>query len=242
VKASLFITCVNDVFYPRVGKAMVQVLRKCGVQLDFPEGQVCCGQPSYNSGYHEETRQAAKQIISAFANSEYVVGASGSCVGMIKQHYPELFQDEPDWEDRARELSQKIYEFSQFLVEVLRVEDVGAVLNATATYHQSCHMTRILKETETPKRLLEKVQGLEMVELPLGTDCCGFGGTFSVKMAHISEAMVQEKTEHIMETKARVLIGADMACLMNISGRLRRNGQKLRVMHIAEVLAEGSAG
>lgn len=239
MKASLFITCIADSMFANVGISAVKVFEKLGVELDFPKRQTCCGQPAYNSGHHEATKRAAKHMIEVFKNSEYVIFLAGSCAGMVRETYIDLLKDEPDWQQKAIDLAKRTYEFSEFLVKVLKVSDIGAELKAKATYHQSCHMTRQIKVIKEPLLLLNHVKGLEMIDLPLKEDCCGFGGTFSVKMPEISVAMAQEKTEHIAETDAEILIGSDMACLMNIRGRLSRNGQEIRAMHVAEVLAEG---
>ncbi|KJD44541.1 (Fe-S)-binding protein [Paenibacillus terrae] len=238
MKVSLFITCLSDAIYPKVGEAMARLLARYGVQLDFPKVQTCCGQPSYNSGYWDETRAAAKTILKAFDDSDFVVSPSGSCTYMI-HHYPELFKDEPEWLDSARRLEQKTYEFTQFMVQVLGVTDVGASFPHTVTYHPSCHGTRLLGVKEEPMQLLGSVKGLQLVPLPFAEDCCGFGGTFAVKMSDISGAMVTEKVDHIRETEAEVLVGLDMACLMNIAGNLRYREEPVRVMHLAELLYEG---
>ncbi|KAF6580766.1 MULTISPECIES: (Fe-S)-binding protein [Paenibacillus] len=238
MKVSLFITCLSDAIYPKVGEAMARLLARYGVQLDFPKVQTCCGQPSYNSGYWDETRVAAKTILKAFNDSDFVVSPSGSCTYMI-HHYPELFKDEPEWLDSARRLEQKTYEFTQFMVQVLGVTDVGASFPHTVTYHPSCHGTRLLGVKEEPMKLLGSVKGLQLVPLPFAEDCCGFGGTFAVKMPDISGAMVTEKVDHIRETEAEVLVGLDMACLMNIAGNLRYREEPVRVMHLAELLYEG---
>ncbi|MFS8215002.1 MULTISPECIES: (Fe-S)-binding protein [Paenibacillus] len=238
MKVSLFITCLSDAIYPKVGEAMARLLARYGVQLDFPKVQTCCGQPSYNSGYWDETRAAAKTILKAFNDSDFVVSPSGSCTYMI-HHYPELFKDEPEWLDSARRLEQKTYEFTQFMVQVLGVTDVGASFPHTVTYHPSCHGTRLLGVKEEPMKLLGSVKGLQLVPLPFAEDCCGFGGTFAVKMPDISGAMVTEKVDHIRETEAEVLVGLDMACLMNIAGNLRYREEPVRVMHLAELLYEG---
>ncbi|MFS0785804.1 (Fe-S)-binding protein [Shouchella sp. 1P09AA] len=235
MKVSLFVTCLADVFYPGVGKDTVEVLERLGCEVDFPEAQTCCGQPAFNSGYHEDTKKAAKHTIETFAHSDYVVLPSGSCAAMVHE-YEGLFHDEPDWQQKAHALSEKTYEFTQFLVRVLNVKNVGACYQGKATYHTSCHMTRLLKEKEAPMALLEEVDGLELKELPNKETCCGFGGTFSVKMPTISEQMVEEKTRHIEGTEADVLIGADCGCLMNIGGRIERNGQQIKVKHIAQIL------
>ncbi|AOK92616.1 (Fe-S)-binding protein [Paenibacillus polymyxa] len=238
MKVSLFITCLSDAIYPKVGEAMARLLARYGVQLDFPKVQTCCGQPSYNSGYWDETRVAAKTILKAFNDSDFVVSPSGSCTYMI-HHYPELFKDEPEWLDSARRLEQKTYEFTQFMVQVLGVTDVGASFPHKVTYHPSCHGTRLLGVKEEPMKLLGSVKGLQLVPLPFAEDCCGFGGTFAVKMPDISGAMVTEKVDHIRETEAEVLVGLDMACLMNIAGNLRYREEPVRVMHLAELLYEG---
>lgn len=239
MKASLFITCIADSMFANVGISAVKVLEKLGVESDFPKRQTCCGQPAYNSGHHEAAKRSAKHMIEVFKNSEYIIFLAGSCAGMVRETYIDLLKDEPDWQQKAIDLASRTYEFSEFLVKVLKVSDIGAELKTKATYHQSCHMTRQLKVIQEPLLLLSHVKGLEMIDLPLKEDCCGFGGTFSVKMPEISLAIVQEKTEHIEETDAEILIGSDMACLMNIKGRLSRNGQEIRAMHVAEVLAEG---
>ncbi|MGG1941707.1 (Fe-S)-binding protein [Paenibacillus polymyxa] len=238
MKVSLFITCLSDAMYPKVGEAMARLLARYGVELEFPKVQTCCGQPSYNSGYWDETRAAAKTILKAFNNSDFVVAPSGSCTYMI-HHYPELFKDEPEWLESARRLEQKTYEFTQFMVQVLGVTDVGASFPHTVTYHPSCHGTRLLGVKEEPMKLLGSVKGLQLVPLPFAEDCCGFGGTFAVKMPDISGAMVTEKVDHIRETEAEILVGLDMACLMNIAGNLRYRKEPVRVMHLAELLYEG---
>ncbi|MBG9589453.1 (Fe-S)-binding protein [Cytobacillus firmus] len=235
MKVSLFATCLVDMFQGNAGKAAVELLERLGCEIDFPEAQVCCGQPAYNSGYVKESKEAMKRMISAFEHAEYVVSPSGSCAYMFHE-YPHVFKGDSVWEPKAKKLAEKTYELTQFIVEVLNVDDVGARLNGKATYHTSCHMTRLLGVKEAPMRLLKNVKGLEFEELPGKEQCCGFGGTFSVKMAQISEQMVDEKVGHIEETEAEILIGADAGCLMNIGGRIGRQGKPIRVMHIAEVL------
>ncbi|WP_040759846.1 (Fe-S)-binding protein [Sporosarcina newyorkensis] len=235
MKVSLFITCLVDMFYADAGKDMVEVLERQGCELSFPKGQVCCGQPAYNNGYVENSKSAMKNMIKTFDGAEFVVTPSGSCATMFKM-YPEVFKDDPQWRTKAQELADKTYEFTEFLVDVLKVENVGAKLSGKATYHPSCHMTRLLGVKEAPKKLLEQVEGLEMVPLPNAHNCCGFGGTFSVKMGDISEQMVDEKVNSAIETEADYLIGADCGCLMNIGGRAERTGKPIRVMHIAQVL------
>lgn len=235
MKVSLFATCIVDMFQTNVGKATVEVLERLGCEIDFPESQVCCGQPAYNSGYVKESKEAMKRMITAFEHAEYVVSPSGSCAYMFHE-YPTIFKGDPVWELKAKGLAAKTFELTQFIVDVLKVEDVGARLEGSATFHTSCHMTRLLGVKEAPMLLLRNVKGLEMTELPGKHNCCGFGGTFSVKMAKISEQMVDEKVKHIEETKAKYLIGADGGCLMNIGGRIERVGKPIKVLHIAEVL------
>ena len=239
MKVSLFITCLSDAIYPRVGEAMVRLLAKYGVALEFPKVQTCCGQPAYNSGYWDEARATAKTILEAFEDSDFVIAPSGSCTYMI-HHYPDLFKDDPVLLAKAEKLQQKTFEFTQFIVHVLGVTDLGAVFPHKVTYHPSCHGSRLLGVKDEPMELLKGVKGLEFVPLPFAEDCCGFGGTFAVKMADISGAMVSEKVDHVKETEAEVLVGLDMACLLNIAGNLRYRNEPVRVMHLAELLAEGA--
>lgn len=239
MRVSLFITCLADQFYPEVGESVVRLLHRYGCEVDFPETQTCCGQPAFNSGYQDEAREVARNLIRAFERSDYVVSPSGSCTGMVHHYYPQLFENEPEWKVKAEAFIAKTYEFSQFLVNVLGVKDLGAELPEKATYHPSCHATRLLGVREEPGVLLANVKGLELIELPKKEDCCGFGGTFSVKMADMSEAMVCEKAGHVCATGANVLIGSDMGCLMNIDGRLNKENKPVRVMHLAQVLEEG---
>ncbi|RYL94781.1 (Fe-S)-binding protein [Sporolactobacillus sp. THM7-4] len=235
LKVSLFTTCLGELFYVDVLKDVTEVLERLGCEIDVPEGQICCGQPAYNSGYASDAKKPAKQMIRAFENSKYIVCPSGSCATMFRE-YPKIFADDPEWKAKAERIAGRTYEFTQFIVNVLGVEDVGAEYHARATLHTSCHMTRLLGERQSHLKLLSHVKGLELVPLPNNYDCCGFGGTFSVKMAPISEQMVDEKIRHIEETQADVVIGADASCLMNIGGRMRRSGKKIKVLHIAQVL------
>lgn len=235
MKVSIFSTCLVDLMFPDVGRSMVEVLERLNCQTDLPASQVCCGQPTYNSGYLEESKQAMINMMLAFEHSDYVVGPSGSCIAMFHE-YPRIFKGDPQWELKAIALKNKAYEFTQFIVHVLGVTDVGARLEGSATYHRSCHMTRLLGETETPFLLLDQVKGLALTPLKNADNCCGFGGTFSVKMPEISQQMADEKSACVVETGAQYLISADMGCLMNIGGRMSREGQEIKVMHIAEVL------
>lgn len=235
MKVTLFATCLVDMFQGNVGKATVELLEHLGCEIDFPQNQICCGQPSYNSGYVEETKPAMKKMIETFQDAEYIVCPSGSCAYMFHE-YQHIFQDDPVWGPKAKELAAKTYELTQFIVDVLKIEDVGATFHGKVTYHTSCHMTRLLGVKKAPFQLLKHVRGLEYVELPGKENCCGFGGTFSVKMGQISEQMVDEKVYHIEETGADYLIGADAGCLLNIGGRIGRKGKPIKVLHIAEVL------
>lgn len=235
MKVTLFATCLVDMFQGDVGKAVVEVLERLGCDIDFPEGQICCGQPAYNSGYVEDSKKAMQKMITTFENAQYVVSPSGSCAYMFRD-YPEVFKGDPVWEKKAKELADKTYEFTEFIVDVLKVEDVGAQLAGTATFHTSCHMTRLLGVKEAPITLLNHVKNLNYVDLPGKERCCGFGGTFSVKMGNISGQMVDEKVLNIEETEADILVGADAGCLLNIGGRINRQGKPIKVMHIAEVL------
>lgn len=235
MKVSLFITCVCDMFSPEVGKDTVELLEKVGCEVDFPTGQTCCGQPAYNSGYLESSKKGMIQIMKAFKHAEYIVGPSGSCVGMIKA-YPDIFKGDLKWEQLAIETANKAYEITQFLVEVIQVTDIKSNFTGRVTYHPSCHMTRILGVKDAPKILMNQIKGLELIELDNQEDCCGFGGTFAVKNSLISEEMVKEKSSHITATEADYLVGGDMGCLMNIGGRMSREGKAIKVVHITEIL------
>lgn len=235
MKVALFATCLVDMFQTNVGKATVELLEHLGCEVELPDAQVCCGQPAYNSGYVKESMDAMKKMIEIFQDTQYVVSPSGSCASMFKE-YPHIFQHDPVWKDKAQQLADKTYELTQFIVDVLKVEDVGAQLDAKVTYHTSCHMTRLLGVKEAPIKLLENVENLEYIPLPNAHNCCGFGGTFSVKMGDISKQMVDEKVDCIQETDAEIIIGSDAGCLMNIGGRINRVGKPIKVMHIAEVL------
>ena len=238
IKASLFVTCLVDQFYPQVGEAMVTVLRRAGVILDFPEAQTCCGQPAFNSGFQHQARELAERFISIFEGDRYVVTPSGSCASMVRVFYPELFKDSPETLEKARHLSSRVYEFSEFLVKVVGIEDAGASHHGTVTYHPSCHLLRELEVRSEPTALLKKVRGIELRELKDQEQCCGFGGTFSVKYPDISGAILQSKIDNIKESSAEVLVSNDSGCLMHIAGGLARQGVPVRAMHIAELLAQ----
>jgi L-lactate dehydrogenase complex protein LldE len=234
-KVSLMVTCLGDALFPDVGTATVRLLRRLGVEVDFPTAQTCCGQPHFNSGYKNEARELAKHALRTFAASEKVVTPSGSCAAMVKLEYPELFHDDPKWRPRAEDLARRTHELSDFLVNVLGVEDVGATFTGRATYHMACHLRGLGLLTE-PERLLRRVKGLEYVPLERADECCGFGGSFSVRYPEISGAMVGDKAAFIEKTGVDVVVATDAGCLMNIGGCLRRRGGKVRTMHLAEVL------
>lgn len=224
-----------DIFSSNVGKDTVEILERVGCEVDFPESQTCCGQPAYNSGYLENTKQTMKHMMKTFRDAEYVVGPSGSCIAMLRE-YETIFRGDPEWEEEAKQLAAKSYELTQFLVDVLGIVNVGSTFKGKVTYHPSCHMTRLLGVKDAPRKLLESIEGVELVNLPQSEDCCGFGGTFSVKNSVISGEMVQEKADHVVETEVEYLVGGDMACLMNIGGRLSREGRNVKVVHLAEIL------
>lgn len=238
-KADLFVTCIIDQLYPQVGVSVVRVLRRLGVELAFPADQTCCGQPLYNSGYTKRARQLGQRVLKSFADSEYVVVPSGSCAAMMRVFYLDLFQDEPPMLEQARRMAPKVYEFSQFLNDVLGVEDVGSAYPGTATYHPSCHLLREMEVRDQPKRLLRAVKDLRLEDLPQEETCCGFGGTFSVKYPHISEGMLADKIANVTSTGADTLVSCDMSCLLHIEGGLSRQDSDIRVRHLAQVLDQG---
>jgi L-lactate dehydrogenase complex protein LldE len=230
------ITCLGDALFPEVGVGTVKLLRRLGCEVDFPQAQTCCGQPHFNSGYRDFARDLARHTIHAFATGHKVVSPSGSCTAMVKLEYPELLHDDMVWHGRAEELAHRTHELSDFLVNVLGVEDVGARFDGKATYHMACHLRGLGIQSE-PERLLRRVKGLEYVPLERTDECCGFGGSFSVRYPGISGAMVQDKAAFIEKTGADVVVATDAGCLMNIGGCLRRRGSKVRFMHLAQILA-----
>ncbi|HVJ47852.1 (Fe-S)-binding protein [Desulfitobacterium sp.] len=239
MRISIFITCLGNMLYPDLGVTMAKIFSQLGHTVDYPDNQACCGQISFNSGYTEDTRAIARNLIDAFEDSEVVVAPSGSCIGMIHHNYPSLFENDPVYLKKATDLIHKSYEFSQFLVNVLKQPDLGARYKAKVTYHPSCHATRLMGIRDEPLTLLEHIQGIEVVPLPEAQLCCGFGGTFAIKMPVISEAMVQEKAQHVIDSGADILTGLDMGCLMNISGYLEKHGHPVPAMHIIQLLGKG---
>ena len=234
---TLFIQCLVDTIYPEVAQAMVQVFRRLGIGLTCPTDQTCCGQPAFNSGYRQSARAAAKHFIEVFADAEQIVCPSGSCVNMVRHHYAELFPNDSRWLQRAQNLAGRVFEFSEYLVDVLGVEDLGVRFDGKVTYHDSCHLLRGIGVQEQPRKLLANVLGTELVEMHNSDYCCGFGGAFSVKYPDISNAMVADKVKNIIDTGADTVVGCDMGCLMNIQGKLSRMGSSIKVMHIAQILA-----
>jgi L-lactate dehydrogenase complex protein LldE len=223
--------------YPEVGEAMVDVLERFGVVLDYPEGQTCCGQPAFNSGYQKEAKAAALRFVELFGDADAIVCPSGSCAHMVRHHYPQLVaDDDADTRRRVEGVAAKCYEFSEYLVDVLGIQDVQASFPARVTYHDSCHLARGLGIMEQPRQLLRGVAGLELVEMKDADECCGFGGTFSINYPEISTAMVDHKIENILASGADYVTGCDMSCLMNIQGRLSRRKERVEVRHIAEIL------
>jgi L-lactate dehydrogenase complex protein LldE len=237
VTVALFVTCLVDLFRPTVGFAAVKLLEDAGCRVVVPEAQTCCGQPAYNSGDRKDTLDIARQVIAAFEGFDYVVAPSGSCAGMIKEHYPALFAADPEWRARAEDLARRTFELTSFLADVRGVEAVAARYDGTATYHDSCSGLRELGVKAQPRRLLASVAGLELTELPGAEACCGFGGTFCVKYPEVSTEMVARKTADIAATGAGTLLAGDLGCLLNMAGRLKREGSAVRVRHVAEVLA-----
>ena len=237
MRVSLLITCLGDALFPDVGVATVRLLRRLGVAVDFPESQTCCGQPHFNSGYHDDARELARHTLRAFDNGQTVVVPSGSCAAMIKLEYPELFHDDPIWQARAEDMARRTYELSDFLVNVLGVEDVGARFEGKATYHMACHLRGLGLLTE-PERLLMRVKGLEYVKLERADECCGFGGSFAVRYPGISGAMVQDKASFIEQAGVSAVVATDAGCLMNIAGCLHRRGSAVRALHLAQVLEQ----
>ena len=216
---------------------MARILQRLGISLHCPAEQTCCGQPAFNSGYRRQAKTAAQHFIDVFESAEIIVCPSGSCVNMVRHHYAELLRDDAVWLKRARKLANRVYEFSEYLVDVLGVDALGAHFTKRVTYHDSCHLLRGIGVHQQPRTLLQNVTGLDFVEMQDSDYCCGFGGSFSVKYPDISDAMVTDKVKNIMNSGADVVVGCDMGCLMNIQGKLSRLGSKVEVLHLAQVLA-----
>ncbi|SCK44837.1 (Fe-S)-binding protein [Streptomyces sp. WMMB 322] len=231
MRVALFITCINDTLYPRTGQAVVTLLERLGVEVGFPEAQSCCGQPQFNTGYRKEAVPLARRYAEVFRGYDHVVVPSGSCAAMVRDNYPRIDAG------ATQEVVARTWELTEFLVDVLGVTDVGAYYPHTVTYHPTCHGLRMLGLGDRPRRLLQAVQGLRLVELEGAEECCGFGGTFAVKNADVSAAMGADKARHIEQTDAEAVCTVDNSCLMHIGGTLTRRGAATRPVHIAEILA-----
>jgi L-lactate dehydrogenase complex protein LldE len=236
-RVSLFVTCIVDQVFPQVGIAITEVLERLGYQVHFPEAQTCCGQPAFNSGYTEEARKIARHFLDVFRDSEFIIVPSGSCTSMISHHFADLFEHEPALLAEAHALESRVWEFSRFLLEVAGVEDVGARFHGVVTYHDSCHALRELHIKAGPRKLLANVRGLTLTEMGAAEECCGFGGTFSIKFPEVSGAMARTKIDSIQKTGASTIVSIDSSCLMQLQGVIDRAGLPIRTLHLAEVLA-----
>lgn len=239
MQISLFITCFNDTLYPGTGMAMVHLLERLGYTVNFPAEQTCCGQMHYNTGYQDEAIPLVRRFVKVFRNAEYIVSPSASCVAMIKEFYLKVAERDGDAQlkEDVKEVIPRVFELSQFLVDELNVEDVGAYYPHRVTYHPTCHSLRMLQVGQAPLKLLRNVRGIDLVELPGALECCGFGGTFAIKNADTSMAMLGDKIRSIKETKAEVCCSVDNSCLMHIGGALTRQRSGIEPVHIAEILA-----
>jgi len=243
MKVSLFVTCLVDQLWTSVGVSSVEVLRRVGCEVEFDKRQTCCAQPAFNTGYLDEARPVARRFIEIYEESkaDAIVSPSGSCTAMV-HHYPQLFAGDPQWLPRAQAIAAKTHELSSFLVRVLKVEDVGASWQGRVTWHDACHGLRDLNLKSEPRKLIRNVRGAEFVELENADACCGFGGTFSVKYPEISVAILDQKIDAIERAGVNAVVSGDASCLMQIGGRLSRKGSKVKVMHLAELLAANARG
>ncbi len=243
MRVALMVTCINDTLFPDTGKAVVRLLRRLGVDVDFPEQQTCCGQPMVNTGYLDEAVPVVRNFARAFAGYDAVVTPSGSCAGSVRHQHGIVARRSGDaaLERATAELSPRTYELSEFLVDVLGVVDVGAYFPHTVTYHPTCHSLRMLGVGDRPERLLRAVRGLRLVDLRDSDQCCGFGGTFALKNSDTSVAMGSDKARHVVESGAEVLVAGDNSCLMHVGGLLSRQRSGIRVLHLADVLASTEA-
>ncbi len=239
LRVALFATCFNDTMWPETPKATVRLLRRLGVDVQFPDRQTCCGQMFTNTGYADEAVPLVRSFVDVFEDFDAVVSVSGSCTGSIREQYPDLARRAGDrgLSQAVGEVAPKVYELSEFLVDVLQVTDVGAYFPHRVTYHPTCHSLRMLHVGDRPLQLLRAVRGIDLVELPAATECCGFGGTFAMKNADVSVAMGGDKVRHIRETEAEVVVAGDNSCLAHIGGLLGRQRAGVRTMHLAEILA-----
>ncbi len=237
-RVALFVTCLVDLFRPTIGFAAIKLLEQAGCVVEVPRAQTCCGQPAYNSGDRADAKAIAAQVLDAFAGYDYIVAPSGSCAGMLRVHYPELFAGDPLLLPQAQRLAERSWELVSFLVDVCQVQRVAARWPRQVTYHDGCSGLRELGVKAQPRKLLATVAGTELRELPGAEVCCGFGGTFAVKYTDISEKMIGDKTADIAATAAEAVLAGDLGCLLNIAGKLYREGRTIEVRHVAEVLAE----
>jgi L-lactate dehydrogenase complex protein LldE len=237
VTVQLFVTCLIDTIYPEIGEAVVRVLERAGLQVEFPQDQTCCGQPAFNAGLWPEARALAEHTIQVFENtSGPIVVPSGSCAAMLRHHYQELFADDPLWLPRVHKLAARTFEFTEYLVDQLGIVNVGAQFNGLLTYHSSCHLLRLLGVDRQPRALLARVQGAQVVELSGSQECCGFGGVFSLEHPELSAAMLDRKIANIEASGADTVVACDAGCLIHINGGLHRQGKKQRAVHIAQIL------
>lgn len=234
----LFIPCFVDQLYPDTGFNMVKVLEKAGCTVSYNAGQTCCGQPAFNAGFWDEAKSVCTKFIKDFSGSDYIVAPSASCVGFVRNYYGKLFENS-SLHHEVQDISKRVFEFSEFMLRVLKVEDVGATLNGKATYHDSCAGLRECKIKEEPRKLLSHVKGLTLTEMNDVETCCGFGGTFAVKFEAISMGMGEQKVENALATGADYLISTDISCLMHLQGYIKQKGYSLKTMHLADVLASG---
>jgi L-lactate dehydrogenase complex protein LldE len=237
MRVGLFVTCLVDLMRPSIGFAAIRLLEEGGADVFVPPSQTCCGQPAYNSGDRADTIALARKVVAEYERCDYLVAPSGSCAGMIRTHYGELFADDPAWSPRVAALAQKTYELTDFLVSVLKIERVPGNFQGTITYHDSCAGLREMKVKDQPRALLARMDGVRVNEMAECEMCCGFGGTFAVKFGEISARLADNKCQHIANSGADTVVLGDLGCMLNIEGRLRRRGEATRVMHIAEVLA-----
>lgn len=237
---SLFVTCMVDMIYPQTGVSVVEILEHLGVEVRFPAGQTCCGQPAYNAGFHDDARAVARHFLDVFADAQVIVTPSGSCAAMVRHEYPLLFADDPELRDRAAWAASITWELSEYLVDGLGITDLGARLPPTkVAFHDACHGLRMLGLGEQARALAAQVDGVSVNELAGADQCCGFGGLFAVKLPEISGAMLHDKIAAIEAAEADVIITGDASCLTQINGGLSRAGSARRVMHLADLLAAG---
>lgn len=238
MKIGLFIPCMVDQFYPETGIALVKLLKKAGADFEYPYEQTCCGQPAYNTGYQDDCLPIAKRFIDLFIKYDYIVAPSGSCLSMVKVHYPTLEFDN-HYKQLSLELSKKVFEFSEFFVNILQVTEFGSTFKGKVTYHDACHLLRELKIKDEPRKLMQNVKGLELIESENNDKCCGFGGTFSVKFSGLSDSMGEDKADGIIKTGADYVVANDNSCLMQIQDALIKKNSRIKPIHLAELLAEG---